>query len=964
MTAPKRLARLVAVLCALAVSPTAGAVDFEVVVSLEASPDEGSTLAQRYEEILQDFADAVFDSTEGAHRITTVRVHTGSAAQDRADVIWLRRGQPMSSLDGIGRPGHIYMVDTFTGGAANGGDLDLVDDPDEAGPTAAGAELAHEWAHYAYGLLDEHSIQAGDVAVVPSLMHSPWNASLLDNTWRNFSIAGPGTTKTGTGDFEDTGATAHHRAYGRSAWDLLTAPPDVEALLTAPIPGAPSRTFYDDLVGPPTTAIPLVQGPAPAVQVVWEQPCSSFVIAVDNSGSMTGQHLSDAKSVASLLVDLVGADRTRLSLLTFSDSAITRVSSTLVSDEGNAGETSRDLFHDAVDQIAALPAVTSFSAGLAAGLPLFGDCSASTDTAAALFFISDGTNGPTDTVDADIADYAAEGRPIYVLDVSSFAPDATSNEMTPLVTGTGGVLQGPTAAFNQARQAILEAEGPIRSEQMLEPLPGEPDSFTVRPGGPSGALTFTVDESLDRLSICAFATGEVERLELTAPGDFTIFPVAARQTDPDVPGDDCSFFWGVDLPEAGEWSLSGIADDDATADVEIFAEARGQSSTSATTLQAWLSNGGGSPVVWPEPIHVSASLGRDLPLLGARIEAQLDGGDPVLLRDDGQRPDSIAGDGIYVASLAWDGDGTRSVQLTARNSLGIAAFSGGGLLRAPNIGGRLIPPEDSDPLVGPLLRFEELLVETTGTGMAPTHLADTTALNGRVSSSGEANLFTVDLSKIDEVEDEGDPGKLEVRISGALLGMVPRLRVYNGDPAAGAELIDEETAPPGSAGVTVPVLASDGDTDGIVYALVTHAGGGTGTYQISAGARLGLDFGTAGPSDSPCALALADKNAALVALRDGISGVDSAIVLIEESRLLEYRMIAGIRALGGAAGVTGRKTRVFLQRAANRDGKALKKLRKHDRKQLRGARRKIKNARRRLQKACVRLPDGGASLLP
>ena len=150
--------------------------------------------------------------------------------------------------------------------------------------------------------------------------------------------------------------------------------------------------------------------------------------------------------------------------------------------------------------------------------------------------------------------------------------------------------------------------------------------------------------------------------------------------------------------------------------------------------------------------------------------------------------------------------------------------------------------------------------------------------------------------------------------------------------------------------------------------LVLHANGGTGTYQISAGSLLGLEFGVAGPAGAPCDLALADKNLALDALqRDRLLGAVAAAVLIAESRDLERAMIAGIRALSNAPKSVGKAGR-RLQQAANRDTKALKRIDEAiDRGEagiLKGARRKIDNARRKLKVACDGLQDGGASLIP
>ena len=451
----------------------------------------------------------------------------------------------------------------------------------------------------------------------------------------------------------------------------------------------------------------------------------------------------------------------------------------------------------------------------------------------------------------------------------------------------------------------------------------------------------------------------IESISLVSPSKIQFPAITLRESE--LPGDDCSFYWAIEnTADFGVWRITATADDKATEDVQVAFDAQGQSSDASFTLRASISNASGAFIRAPEPIHVTATLGRELPIVGARIDASLDGGSPVRLRDDGIPPDAVAGDGQYVGSLIYeldDEDVDHTILVTA-DSLGIAALSSQGLVLAPNIAGNPIPPEEDVPLDA-LVRFAELQVTTSG--MAPdTDLDDTTAVNGRIESGGGVDLFTVDLAAIAL----DNPGNLEVRVTGALLGMLPNLAVYDGDPAVpGTSLLGEARAASGTSGITVPVSASSGT----VYAEVSHAEGGTGTYQISAGPVLGLSFGPPGLSGSPCDVALADKNDALTALEGGLSGVPAAMVLIDASRDVERTMIAGIGNLSNATSQL-EKARKFLKRAVRRDEQALKRLRKAENrgrsKKLKGARKKIRGARRKLEKACQRLSDGGTSLIP
>lgn len=951
----------------------------ELVISLEAEPLGNETRMQRYEQILQDFADAIYESSEGSRSLGQTCVYTGGTAHDRAHVIWQRRGHPKSALNGIRGPGRIYMVDTFTGGAADGGDLALTDDPDIAGAGAAGAVLAHEWAHWAYGLLDEHVVEPGDLPVSPSLMHSPWNV-VGNPWWASFSIAADGTSD----PFRDTEQTAHHRAYGSSGWELLATAPTLAEALLSPTPGSVPRAHDEAVAMAAPLGEPQIDGAAPPIPApIWRTACANYAIAIDNSGSMAGQSLRDAKDIASVLVAFAPADSTAVSILSFGSSANVRAGgAAIVGDDDSGGQSERERLLEAVEAIASIPVTTRFSAGLDAALPLLDDGAALLSAldrpecdpemqSTALFFITDGTNGDPDGSEHDDL-FAALGEtllaavPIYVLDVdesdnnSSSVPPVdppfdAALDTTRLAAGSGGIAIGPDAGLGTGLEALRQAETRKRPGFRLHT--SDALSLTIPPGGPAGSVEFPVDEGLDRLSLCVESTAPVGSMVLGSPGGTGFGPVAARDTESVSLGvDDCSSFFAVESPpQPGLWTLTVTADEDATGDALVTAVATGHARDQSYTLDVRVINDSAPTLVLPEPVFVAARLGRELPLVGARVQASLGAaGSPSPLRDDGIPPDAVAGDGIYSGALVSDGELTNAeILVVASNALGIATLSSRGLVRAPGIQGLPIPAEPDDDLVGPLLRQASATI-TTVDGGPPGPVSDETPRNGRIAAGGEVDAWDVDLPALGVAAGTGD---LEVRISGALLGMQPRLQIFDASDA----LIAEATAPTGTSGVAVDLQSSDGP----VRAEVTHAGGGTGTYQISAGPRLGLEFGAAGLSDSPCDLALADKNDALAALEAGLDGVEAAIVLIVESRELERRMIEAIRLSPDdpSIGKAGR----YLNRAAKRDTKALKRLWKAEQKsrgkELKGARRKIRNARHKLSKACARLPDGGESLL-
>ena len=139
-----------------------------------------------YETVIHRFNQSVNQSTNGAHRIGTVRIHRDSARANEAGLVWKINtddrdsGQgcwPNAHLGGFGRPGtRILMCEIFVAS-----DIDLL----RHRPNAGGDTLAHEWGHYAYALPDEYrgSVQSSQVAYWPLASDTPSVPSIMNSSW-------------------------------------------------------------------------------------------------------------------------------------------------------------------------------------------------------------------------------------------------------------------------------------------------------------------------------------------------------------------------------------------------------------------------------------------------------------------------------------------------------------------------------------------------------------------------------------------------------------------------------------------------------------------------------------------------------------------------------------------------------------------------------------------------------------
>lgn len=223
-----------------------GVRQIDVNVSLNRSSPTFPEL-QLYDDIFEHFADAVFEATEGTHRIRTVTISNNGEFASAADIVWGQRGHPSSQIvGGRGVPGgHINMFDIFANGqpGAISPDLDFM--ADETNRRKAGYILAQRWMYFFLGIDNEFGERASDIPVLKSLMHDPYTPALsLDPQLLNLSVRGDGATP--FTDFEHTGATAQHRLHGVSAWATIARTYGDDPKLGREV-ARKLRPFYEEL---------------------------------------------------------------------------------------------------------------------------------------------------------------------------------------------------------------------------------------------------------------------------------------------------------------------------------------------------------------------------------------------------------------------------------------------------------------------------------------------------------------------------------------------------------------------------------------------------------------------------------------------------------------------------------------------------------------------------------------------
>jgi calcium-activated chloride channel regulator 3/4 len=453
--------------------PTAALLD--LVISLRSNPTGdnngnsqsgvNSEAQNRWERIIGHFADGVYESTEGVHRIRNVRVYRNARTWDKADITWDTAGWPMSS--GINRTGgHIFMFETFVDGRGKGVNLDLASDEQGAGYT-----MAHEWGHYFYGLYDEYAKVTGEISVQPSIMTSQWNArnpadgSVADLRWLNFSIRGPSQANGPFGPFQNTFRNKQHRTYGASAWEVLARPTssDPTDSVSLGFRSLGTRNYYPELTAVAPTGTPRIDLPNSAARanlnITWMTDRVTTEIVIDKSGSMLDSNkIAQARTAAKLLVDAAELGKTRIGVTAFDNSVYN-----IISQRDLTAQADKDAIKNAIDSIFAGGDTAIGDAAASALAKITADSSTVGDTRV-VFLLTDGQNTAGRDPLSVIPNYTNAQIPLFTF---GFGSDADGATLGTLARQTGGqyyfspsTLAEISSAFRSANLLANSNPGP------------------------------------------------------------------------------------------------------------------------------------------------------------------------------------------------------------------------------------------------------------------------------------------------------------------------------------------------------------------------------------------------------------------------------------------------------------------------------------------------------------------------
>lgn len=534
-------------------SISGGARVFDLTISMykERTEEERAYIS----EALTNFAYAVYEATDGAHKIGKIKIYEDG--RSGCDVKWTYRGHPNASLASKSGNGEIRMFDVFENGYGTS-DMDFLSSAKDR--MGAGFTLAHEWGHAVYAFGDEYVIAetkkpqglGAQVAVVPSIMNSQWNAigsgGSIDPRWLNYSIAHD--AQAADQSYRNTEKTAQHLYHSQSCWEQLHAPHNKGFGLSEGFWHNHNWRGYTqsypeftrpgkNVTQPPSIEINTTQGKSRAVsELEIEWPGKSALmwgICIDRSGSMSSSDMANVRQRASHLVDIAPVG-TLISVNVFNASISTIFPFTEVTPENRASLKS---------QIASIPSSSGNTALWDAAYRMLGDIDAIDTThknVASIVLLTDGQDNVSSHTKAQIVSRCKlMGVSFNSIAYGSYA----DSNLQSASEETGG-------SYNRSSQSMLGLEAAFsRTITYVSSRVALADYQYTMPDG--GALTnkFYIDSNLTNIHVSVgYSSSSGATAIILDPNSVQIMPSTTNYL-----GSEVSFGFDVSQYNVGEYKV-------------------------------------------------------------------------------------------------------------------------------------------------------------------------------------------------------------------------------------------------------------------------------------------------------------------------------------------------------------------------------------------------------------------------
>jgi hypothetical protein len=670
-------------------------------------------LRAQYEEVIGHCADAVYEMSNGGHLLGKIRIFCDSKFNNAADVIWEANLHPNSHLNGFTTSSNrrIAMADVFSGYDISG---DAVDRQE------AGYTLAHEIGHYVYSLFDEYVINAGDVAVVPSVMNYQWSAPVANFQWLNFSTSN---------NIGDVTKTMQGRYYGISAWDLLVQDPTLDpsaALLYTgttriqyPVLNDRAPTAANTWIAPNGTNYTWMSVQLPAtrardsLRVIWMGSTIDIDLVLDKSGSMTGTPIEDVKIASKAFIEALLRFSTNMQLTpsigltafaTVPDNPSTYPMTILTS--ANIG-----MINDKIDAMTASGNTAMYDACLVSNDKLT-SYSGSNSTRICML-LTDGeenysvVTNPQQVINA----FVDENIPIYTFGYGSGASHSNCIELS---EGTQGTFYANLTDIGEITDEWLRIFDNAADIQYAKDA-----SFNVDAG-----LDFVIDPSVSACVVqviygltsasatCTFTI--TDNNNAIVPTTVHIIPLGSS-----FPREEIALISidreAIDAASAGNWkcnvTASGLTSMELNGTVKLKGKETGTYSLTITDF-------GKGNYTYPQPMHLTAAVGNSGLISGINVVAQLispsEAISDIPMYDDGTNGDGVANDGIYTAVYSgYTENGQYQFKVNVNNASGMGYYAVEGVEYAIDQSGVNVKP-DIMPVDHNFTREARTIIHVTG----------------------------------------------------------------------------------------------------------------------------------------------------------------------------------------------------------------------------------------------------------
>jgi len=858
---------------------------FNLTISLEENPsgddlypdDPGSSddAQNRFEAKIEEFSDAVYQMTNGVHKIGKVTIFRNGAQADNVDVKWtencLSSEGPRAHPSGFGVPGkRIWFCTNWPGSST----MDT--------PTGAGFTLAHEWGHYAYGVYDEYVGSQGCVGTNCPRDSSPWSSdtpsepSIMNNQWRAAGSSGdrdylefsteavvPYSVQA---DGDDN--TAHARVFAESGWKTLTRDSATDPRHSY----LPARTQFTNLVAPPASTPIINDNESTArseLEIIWagEQVVE---LMIDTSGSMSGTAINNARTAANLLVGQLTPGENAIGVGRFSSSSSQVFAITDIPDPDTGVRSSAQTAISVLTAgggtdiegaaLSALAEVQAFQGG---------------QRPSVVFLLTDGISSVT--VANVVNQYVAARVPLITF---GFGSNVDATLLQNLADGTGGQYFYSPTSLQEIQQAFLAANAAFSSNSVVTSSSASMAASTteVRP--------IHLDSTLDTASInvsYGLAESDISLRLLDSSGSDTGNTFICNSSS------EVSCDMQVDVPAngAGIYGVEITNNTGAEKDVSILVSA---TPNGFDGYHMALATGNTS---YPEDLTLRATVAKGPTLSGLSVTAIVTRPDSstfdLVLHDDGNNADLVADDGTYSADVPYDNNGIYTAVVTASNENGQARTAYDGIAVTVKEDGteadsvsRTIPEAFTRVSVVTMSVAQFSSDDHSDDPSAPSACTSITDDNldtaGLIDSSGDVDCFLF--------QPTSTGSQIVVRATDLRRDMLPVMRIFDAAGTTELMVVDLATSSNADSGVIALIPSSTLDAAGhvvtIEHASATAASGG---YAVSVGAEIASDNPVINPPTPPPSNVTCNGLAATIVgtsgddVLEGTSGDDVIVAL-------------------------------------------------------------------------------------